>query len=161
MSRKVNCPVCFTSYHCLLSEAWAVLPRKFRNLNWGSWRYDPFNLASREVREMPDLVGVATSYTEADLAAIVELLEAHDVPCFVRDARLPWVTSGVHVCVGRPRTIMVPRTRVAKAAGLIGDLKRSRAAHDGVAHNHLSSRLRALIRSIWFGRCRPVARNFK
>jgi len=110
---------------------------------------------------MPDLVGVVSPYTEAELAAIVEMLEAHDVPCFVYDARVGGVSSGVHGCVRKPRTIMVPRTRMAEAAGLIRDLKISSAAHHDVARNHLSSRIRALVRFIWFGRYRPVARNFK
>ena len=110
---------------------------------------------------MPDLVGVVSPDTEAELTAIVELLEAHDVPCFVCDARVGSVPSGVRGCVRKPRTIMVPRTRVAEVAGLIADLRSSRAAHDDVGRNHLSSRLRALVRLIWFGWCRPVARNFK
>jgi hypothetical protein len=110
---------------------------------------------------MPDLVEVVSPDTEAELAVIVEMLEAHDVPCFVCDARRGWVSSGVHGCLRKPRTIMVPRTRVAEAAGLIGDLKSSPAAHEDVARSRLSSRLCALARFIWFGWYRPVARNFK
>ena len=110
---------------------------------------------------MSDLVGVVTPDTEAELAAIVEMLEAHGVPCFVCDPRLGWVSSGAHGGVRRPRTIMVPRIRMAEVARLIGDLKSSRAAHDDVARNHLLSRLCALVRLIWCGWHRPVARNFK
>ena len=110
---------------------------------------------------MPDLVQVVSPDTEAELAAIVEMLEAHEIPCFVCDARVGWVSSGVHGGVRKPRTIMVPRTRVAEVAGLMADFKSSRAAHDDVGRSHLSSRLRALVRLIWFGWCRPVARNFK
>ena len=112
---------------------------------------------------MSDLVAVAVVWpdTEAELAAIVEMLEAHEVPCFVCDACLSWVSGGVHGRVRKPRTIMVPGTQVAEAADLILELKGSRAAHDDVARKHLSSRLRALVRLIWFGWYRPVARNFK
>jgi hypothetical protein len=110
---------------------------------------------------MPDLVGVVSPDTEAELTAIVEMLEAHDIPCFVCDARPSWVSSGVHGYMRKPRTIMVPRTRVAEAAGLIGDLESSRAALDDGGRNHLLSRLYALVRSIWFGWHRPVSRNFK
>ena len=110
---------------------------------------------------MPDLVGVVSPDTEAELTAIVEMLEAHDVPCFVCDARPGRVSSEVHSYVRKPRTIMVPRTRVAEAAALMGDLKSSHAAHGDVARNHLSSRLCALVRSIWFGWHRPVTRNYK
>ena len=112
---------------------------------------------------MSDLVAVAVVWpdTEAELAAIAEMLEAHGVPCFVCDACLGWVSSGVHGRVRRPRTIMVPGTRVAEAAGLIGELKGSSAARDAVAPKHLSGRLRALVRLILFGWDRPLARNFK
>jgi hypothetical protein len=110
---------------------------------------------------MPDLVGVVSPDTEAELAAIVEMLEAHQVPCFVGEARLGWVSGGVHGGVRKPRIVMVPGTRVAEAAALIGDLKSSGAARDEVARKHLSSRLCALVRFIWFGWYRPVARNFK
>jgi hypothetical protein len=76
---------------------------------------------------MPDLVRVVSSDTEAELTAIVEMLEAHEVPCFVCDARLGWVSNGVHAGVRKPRIVMVPGTPVAEAAALIGDLKSSRA----------------------------------
>jgi len=72
---------------------------------------------------MSDLVGVLSPDTDAELTAIVEMLEAHDVPCFVCDARPGSVSSGVHGYVRKPRTIMVPRTRVAEVAALMGDLK--------------------------------------
>jgi hypothetical protein len=108
---------------------------------------------------MPDLVGVASPDTEDELAAIVEMLEAHDVPCFY-DVCVGGVSSEVHGCVRKPRTIMVPRTRVTEAARLIEDLKSSRAAHDDVGRFQLSSRLRALVRFVWFGWYRP-ARNFR
>ena len=72
---------------------------------------------------MPDLVGVVSPDTEAEFTAIVEMLEAHDVPCFVCDARPGCVSSGVHSYMRTPRTIMVPRTRMAEAAALMGDLK--------------------------------------
>jgi hypothetical protein len=110
---------------------------------------------------MPDLVRVVSPDTEAELAAIVEMLEAHEVPCFVCDPRLGWVPSGVPGGVHKPRIVMVPGTRVAEAAALIGDIKSSRAACDDVARKHLPSRLWALVRFIWFGWYRPVARNFK
>lgn len=110
---------------------------------------------------MPDLVRVISPDTEAELAAIVEMLEAHEVPCFVCDARLDGISSGVRGCVRKPRAVMVPGTRVAEAVDLIGALKSSRTAHDDVARNPLSSRLGALVRFIWFVWYRPVPRNFE
>lgn len=111
---------------------------------------------------MTDLVEVVSPDTEAELTAIVDMLEAHDVPCFVRDARPGWVSSGLHGYIRQPLKIMVPRTRVAEVAGLIeGHLKNSRAVHDDDARNRLWSRLCAFARSIWFGWQRPATRNFK
>jgi hypothetical protein len=110
---------------------------------------------------MPDLVRVVSPDTEAELALVAEMLEAHGIPCFVRDARLGWVSGGMHEYVRNPRIVMVPGTRVAEATGLIQHLKSSRAASEDVARKHLSSQLRALVRFIWFGWSRPVPRNFK
>jgi hypothetical protein len=110
---------------------------------------------------MSDLVRVVSPETEAELAAIVELLEAHEVPCFVCDTRLSWVPSGVQGGVRKPQVVMVPGCLVAEAAALIGSLKSSRAACNDVTRKLFPSRLRALVRLIWFGWCRPVVRNFK
>jgi hypothetical protein len=110
---------------------------------------------------MPDLVRVTSPETEAELAAIVEMLEAHGIPCFVCDARLGWVSSGVRGCVRKPRAVMVPGTRVTEATDLIQVFQSSPAAHDDVACNHLWSQLRALVRLISFGWYQPAARNFK
>jgi hypothetical protein len=110
---------------------------------------------------MPDLVRVVSPDTEAELTAVVEMLEAREVPCFVGDARQGWVSSGVHGCVRKRQVVMVPATRVAEAAALIGDLMSSQAAREGGAREHGSSRLCALLRFIWFGGHRPVARNLK
>ena len=110
---------------------------------------------------MPDLVSVVSPDTEAELAAIVDMLEAHEVPCFVADARRGCVSSGVHGYAREPRIVMVPRTRLAEAAALIGVHERSPTARDDAAAKHLLSRLRAFVRFIWFGCYQPVARNFK
>jgi hypothetical protein len=110
---------------------------------------------------MPDLVRVVSPDTEAELAEIVAMLEAHEVPCFVCDSRMGWVPSGVHGGVRKPRIVMVQGTRVAEAAALIGDFKCSRAACDDVVRKHLPSRLYALVRFVWFGWYGPVARYFK
>lgn len=110
---------------------------------------------------MPDLVTVVSPDTEAELTAIVEMLEAHEVPCFVCGARQGWVSGGVHGCVRKPRVVMVPGNRAAEAAALIGELTSSHAAREAGARKHLSSRLGALVRFIRFGGYRPVARNFK
>jgi len=100
---------------------------------------------------MPDLVRVDSPDTQAELTAIVEMLEAHEVPCFVSGARLGGVSGGVYGCVRRLGVVMVPGTRVAEAAALIAAHKSSRAARKDGARKPLSSRLGALVRFIWFG----------
>ena len=110
---------------------------------------------------MPDLVRVVSPETEAELAAIVELLEAHEIPCFVCDTRLGRGPSGVRGGVRKPQVVMVPVCRAAEAVALIEGFKSSGAACNDVARKQPPNRLRALVRLIWFGWCRPVARNFK
>ena len=112
-------------------------------------------------RDMPDLVSVVSPDTEAELADIVDMLEAHEVPCFVADARRGWLSSGVHGYTRGPRIVMVPATRLAEAAALIGAHRRSPTACDDAPAKHWSSRLCAFVRFIWSGWYRPVARNFK
>jgi hypothetical protein len=89
------------------------------------------------------LVRVFSPDTEAELATIVELLEAREVPCFVGSARLAARSSA---------TILVPAERLAEALELIGQLLGSCAAYGGVARDRPSDRFRARLRRLWFGR---------
>ena len=88
-------------------------------------------------------VRVFSPGTEAELATIVELLEAREVPCFVGSARLAARSSG---------TILVPAERLGEALELIGQLLGSCAAYGEPARDRLSDRLRALLRRLWSGR---------
>ena len=70
------------------------------------------------------LVGVFSPDTETELVAIVEMLEARAVPCFVSHP----ASSAAPGRRGKSRTILVPAPQLAEAVRLIGDLRRSRPA---------------------------------
>jgi hypothetical protein len=98
------------------------------------------------------LVRVISPDTETELAAIVDMLEAREVPCFVTNPRPG--PRGVSGRVDKPRTILVPAARLAEAVALIGALQGTGAAHGCAAPKPSSGRLRALVRSL-FTRRRP------
>lgn len=93
------------------------------------------------------LVSVFTPTTDEDILAIVALLEAREVPCFVHDTRARSPSSGMQVRARRPRTIMVPAERSDEAVQLIAHMHASRGPGHGAA-GRLSwwSKLRSLIK---------------
>lgn len=91
------------------------------------------------------LVRVISTDTETELAAIVDMLEAREVPCFVSSPRPGAGPRGVTGGVKKPRTILVPAARLAEAVALIGALQGTRAAHGCAALKPSSGRLRALV----------------
>ena len=91
------------------------------------------------------LVRVISPETDTELAAIVEMLEAREVPCFVSSTRPGAGRAGAQGRVNKPRTVLVPAARLAEAARLIGALQGMRAAHGCAAPQSPSGRLRALV----------------
>jgi hypothetical protein len=92
-----------------------------------------------------DLVRVISPDTETELAAIVDMLEAREVPCFVSSPRPGAGRGGVSGRVNKPRTILVPAARLTEALALIGALQGTPAAHGRAAPKPFSGRLRALV----------------
>ena len=99
------------------------------------------------------LVRVISTDTETELAAIIDMLEAREVPCFVSSPRPGAGSRGVAGGGNKRQTILVPAARLAEAVALIGALKGTRAAHGGAAPKPFSGRLRALVSL--FARGRP------
>lgn len=98
------------------------------------------------------LVRVISTDKETELAAIVDMLEAREVPCFVSNPRPGAGPRGVAGGVSKPRTILVPAARLAEAVALIGALQGTRAVHGRAAPEASSGRLRALVSFFTRGR---------
>ena len=100
------------------------------------------------------LVRVISPDTDTELAAIVDMLEAREVPCFVSNPRPGAGPRGVSGRVNKPRTILVPAARLPEALALIGALQGTRAEHGFAAPKSSSGRLRALMSFFTRGRLR-------
>lgn len=96
--------------------------------------------------EAVSLVRVLSPDTDTELAAIVEMLEAREVPCFVSHARSGRGSSGRPARVSKPRAILVPAAKLAEAVAIIEDRHGSRAACDGGAREPSLGWLHALVR---------------
>ena len=77
------------------------------------------------------LVGVCSPQTEAELDTIVALLEARDVPCFVRDSACVSPCYPAQLPRRAGRTIMVPADCLTRAVELIGQLHEPSTAREG------------------------------
>jgi hypothetical protein len=80
------------------------------------------------------LVSVCSPQTEAELDTIVALLEARDVPCFVRDSACVSPCYPAQLPRRAGRTIMVPADCLTRAVELIGQLHGLNAAGEGDGH---------------------------
>ena len=72
------------------------------------------------------LVTVFTPSTEGELLSVVAMLEARNVPCFVRNAAFGSLFPGALPIESlNARAIMVPENREAEALALIEDFRNS------------------------------------
>ena len=107
------------------------------------------------------LTRVVSPDTDTALAAIVEMLEAHDVPCFVYDGRATCGVGGALHRFSKPRAILVPVERLSEAVKLIGRLHQPCVVKDHLARSSSASRLRALVRLMRAGGRLPAPRKAK
>jgi len=69
------------------------------------------------------LVKVLSPDTEPELLAVVAMLEAHEIPCFVQNAGLGSLFPGPPIGAFNRRSVMVPEKNARAALELIGDFK--------------------------------------
>jgi len=69
------------------------------------------------------LVKVLSPDTEPELLAVVAMLEAHEIPCFVQNAGLGSLFPGPPIGAFNRRAIMVAEEKAREALELIGDFK--------------------------------------
>jgi hypothetical protein len=69
------------------------------------------------------LVKVLSPDAEPELIAVVAMLEAHSIPCFVQNAGFGSLYPGPQIGAFNARAIMVPEEKAAEALELIGDFQ--------------------------------------
>lgn len=72
------------------------------------------------------LVKILSPDTEPELLAVVAMLEAHDIPCFVQNAGFSSLYPGPPIGAFNARAIMVPEEKTREAQELIDDFKADR-----------------------------------
>jgi len=96
------------------------------------------------------LVGVHSPETESEVAVIVAMLEAHDVPCFVHNHNLGSLLPGVQINALNTQTIMVPEECVADAVELLRDY-RAAAGPATPASLQLKDKIRVICEGLLLG----------
>jgi hypothetical protein len=96
------------------------------------------------------LVRVFSPEAEADLVAVVAMLEAHDIPCFVHGAGFGSLYPGPQIYGYNTRAIMVSEENAAAALELIRDFD-SQPGDLHAGPRPPSGRLRTLIEFLLFG----------
>jgi hypothetical protein len=91
------------------------------------------------------LVSVCSPQTQAELDTVVALLEARDVPCFVRDGACGSPFYPVQLPRRGSCTVMVPAHCQTRAVELIGQLHGLDVAPEGDAPDRNPRSLRALL----------------
>lgn len=91
------------------------------------------------------LVSVCSPQTQAELDTIVALLEARDVPCFVRDSACGTPFHPAPLPRRGSRTVMVPAHCLSRAMELLGPLHGSSTAREGDRPDQSPRSLRGLL----------------
>jgi len=108
----------------------------------------PLNLA---VRCTVALVRLVSPESDPEIVAIVAMLEAHGIPCYVRGGGFGGLFPGVQINAYNTRDIMIPEEQTAAALELLKDFQ-SRAPEPEVnVSPPKSGRLRNLLELLLFG----------
>lgn len=91
------------------------------------------------------LISVCSPQTQAELDKVVALLEARDVPCFVRDGACGSPFYPAQLPRRGSRTVMVPAHCQTRAVELIGQLHGLHAPPEGEARDRNQKGHRGLL----------------
>jgi hypothetical protein len=104
------------------------------------------------------LVHVFSPDSEPDLVAVVAMLEAHEIPCFVHSAGFGSLYPGPQIDGYNRRAVMVPEENVAAALELVRDFQsQPDELHSGPPRP--SGKLRSFIEFLLFGWFVPGSRT--
>ena len=98
------------------------------------------------------LVAVAHPSSEPESAAMVCLLQANEIPCFVHGAGIAGMLPGLQISSFNTPTIMVPSDVAAKAVELLSVFAPSPSATSSIRQVSASAKLRMVAETLLFGR---------
>jgi len=105
------------------------------------------------------LVNVFRPETESELMAVVAMLEAHEIPCFVHNAGFGGLYPGPQIDLYNSRAVMVPREKSPLALQLISEFQSSSSP---VSSNpSTSGKIRTFVEMCLFGWFIPGGRREK
>ena len=105
------------------------------------------------------LVSIFRPDSESELMAVVAMLEAHEIPCFVHNAGFGGLYPGPQIDLYNSRAIMIPDEKTALALQLILEFQRPSATP--TASPSTASKLRAFVEMCLFGWFVPGERRTK
>ena len=104
------------------------------------------------------LVRLLSPESDSEIVTIVAMLEAHEIPCFVRGAGFGGLFPGVQINAYNTRDIMVPEEKAAEALALLRDFQSQPSAPGEDVKPKRSGRLRNLFELLLFGWFMPGSR---
>jgi Putative prokaryotic signal transducing protein len=110
------------------------------------------------VRCTVTLVRLISPDSDPEILAIVAMLEAHEIPCFVRGGGFGGLYPGVQINAFNTRDIMVPEEHAAAALDLVRDFEVQPSAPSEDPQPKPKGRLRNLVELLLFGWFIPASR---
>jgi hypothetical protein len=104
------------------------------------------------------LVRLLSPESDSEIATIVAMFDAHEIPCFVRGAGFGGLFPGVQINAYNTRDIMVPEEKAADALELLRDFQSRPSAPEDDVTPKRSGRLRNLFELLLFGWFMPGSR---
>jgi Putative prokaryotic signal transducing protein len=105
------------------------------------------------------LVNIFRPSTEPELIAVVAMLEAHEIPCFVHNAGFGGLYPGPQIDLYNSRVVMIPEEKRSLALQLISEFQ-GPSTTVNTSHSS-SSKLRAFVEICLFGWFIPGGRHPK
>jgi len=97
------------------------------------------------------LVRLVSPDSDPEIVAIVAMLEAHGIPCYVRGGGFGGLFPGVQINAYNTRDIMIPEEQTAAALELLKDFQSRPADPEESVAPRKSGRLRNLLEILLFG----------
>jgi hypothetical protein len=97
------------------------------------------------------LIRLISPESDPEILAIVAMLEAHEIPCFVRGGGMGGLFPGVQINAYNTRTILVPEKSAAAALDLVREFQSQAPAQSEDMKHKPKGRLRNMFEFLLFG----------
>ncbi|MGH9645095.1 MAG: putative signal transducing protein [Terriglobales bacterium] len=105
------------------------------------------------------LVRLISHESDPEIIAIVAMLEAHQIPCYVRGGGFGGLYPGVQINSYNTRDIMIPEEKVTLALELLKDFQSQSHTEQAKERPRNTGRLRNLLELLLFGWFVPGSRK--